>query len=199
LLWGGVEGVLDVIIVDEFVSSSVISDTITFTGVTKGNIYETNVNEVGCEGQNLNNDPFPFVLRNDGTEDVDVWVYATSNLFSLKHNLFGGSSLKFKIIEPDDTNMQCATVAIQGFINECNEVEDPEEVPPEPNECYVSAPQGSEFSYLPTLESNKVKAIDNLHFHPLHRMAIMHIQIDVHNTEPSGPKDTTVVIVGTAA
>jgi len=181
---GGIgPGIIDVIIIDDLVIAG-ISDIVSFTGITKGSTVNTDLDD-------STPDPYPFVLRNDGDETADVDVYATADLFTFQYNV-GGSALQFKILEPTPFDLIDADIPYQDNIDDCLAVT----LDPVFN-CYLSATEI--FTNVPTGAGSAVQAINDFYPFDEHDNAIMDIQITVDALEPSGTKQTTVVIVGVPA
>jgi len=186
-------GIINVIIVDNNFFAG-IEDTVSFINVVKENVYTTDL-------VNTSDAPYPFILENIGQEIADVEVYAMLPLFDYKYNTGDPleSSLKFQITEPNLAAESLANPFYQNLLDNCPVDTGDTAL----GKCFISAPDnppiGQGFSYIPTGEGSKVKAIDD--FYPFldHNTAIMDIQITVSKFESPGTKATTVVIIGVPA
>lgn len=146
-------------------------DLVNFGTTTGGSVLSTDsfISVAGC------NDPKPFIIRNIGTELLDVQIYASNALFSG----YPKSTFQFKIAEPDtitDLNLDnCAS--------NCFNI-------PTSITTYTNMPINS-----PPIPDTWANAINNLNYQDTNDEARVDIRIDIP-TAFAGSTSSTVTFYG---
>ena len=168
-------GTVNVIVIDAAVNPKV-SDIVQFSA-TWGDSKQTSLSSTSL--------PRPFVIRNDGTVNVNVAVYATSPLFS--------SANSYVTVWPGQITTTSRYMDSTG--NPVLTLDDCLVAGP----CYASTPCPTPgVCQMPVGEANKINLISSLYAANTKDEAVVNIGITVANDEIAGTKSTTMTIVGTA-
>jgi len=169
--------IYNVIVVDPSVKVG-ISDTVTFSNVVRGQSYETDLSQYTTDK------PYPFLIRNEGTDPADVKAYVTNNLFS--DSPFTGvySDVGYWV---EQAMPEGGGSGAWATIDACSE------------QCFESTPcsYGSNCK-LPLGSSNAVRIVKALKKDDPNDEFLLHIKFSVPQSEPSGTKSTTLVVIGGA-